>query len=163
MILNFTEITEKNHANRPEVDSYYLAMAHIVSLRATCARRKVGCILVDTNGKILSTGYNGVPNNFPHCTDNSNCLGVNNAPGQSGDLCQSIHAEQNALIQCKNIHDIHTIYITDSPCFTCTKMLLNLLNAKRIVFDREYPSEQSKFFWEKVFREWSQVKPYEIK
>jgi deoxycytidylate deaminase len=53
---------------RPSYDEYFMEMAHIVSKRSTCKRRKVGAILVKDK-HILSTGYNGAPKGLKHCTD----------------------------------------------------------------------------------------------
>jgi dCMP deaminase len=44
-------------------------MAKVVSSRGSCIRRKVGCVLVSHDWKILSTGYNGTPSGFPNCID----------------------------------------------------------------------------------------------
>jgi dCMP deaminase len=54
---------------RPNWLDYYLDMAKVVSSRGSCIRRKVGCILVSADWKILSTGYNGTPSGFPNCID----------------------------------------------------------------------------------------------
>ena len=50
-------------------DEYFLEIANTVSQRGTCARRKVGCVLVDSANHIVATGYNGVPSGFIHCLD----------------------------------------------------------------------------------------------
>lgn len=46
-----------------------MEMAEVTAKRATCARRQVGAVIVDSRGYILSTGYNGLPAGFPHCID----------------------------------------------------------------------------------------------
>ena len=81
---------------------YFLKMAHLVSERGTCARRKVGCILVNSKKHVIATGYNGVSSNQEHCIDNP-CKGARLKSGQGLDLCEAIHAEQNALLQCKDV------------------------------------------------------------
>ncbi len=59
--------------NRPTVDEYFMSMAHLVSERSTCLRRKVGAVMVK-NKQVLSTGYNGAPKNLPHCEDLGGCM-----------------------------------------------------------------------------------------
>jgi len=99
-----------------------------VSTRSTCLRRSVGAIIVKDK-RILTTGYNGVPTNISHCTDET-CLRTKyNVPsGERHELCRGLHAEQNAIIQAAN-HGVSingaSIYITHQPCSICTKMLIN--------------------------------------
>ncbi len=130
---------------RPSRDEYFLAMASLVSLRATCRRRRVGCILVDTNRHVLATGYNGVARGVDHCLDHA-CPGASYEPGTGLDKCEAIHAEQNALLQCKDTGKIETAYITVSPCVTCVKLLMNT-GCKRIVFLEQYVNVDAKNLW----------------
>lgn len=81
------------------------------------------------------------------------CPGHDSPSGTNLDACQAIHAEQNALLQCKDIYDIETCYCTASPCMTCTKLLLNT-SCKRIVFFSEYPAPGAKDLWISSGREW---------
>lgn len=139
--------------SRPSTDEYFMDMAKLVSTRATCLRRKVGAVLVNDKNHVIATGYNGVPRGFHHCNENNPCPGSNAPSGKGLDQCYSIHAEQNAMLQCKDVYEIHTAYITASPCITCVKLLLNT-SCKRIVFLEEYPHGDSKILWEMSGREW---------
>lgn len=109
---------------RPTKHEVHLAKACIEATRATCARRRVGCVLVGYSGHVLSTGYNGPAVGRDHCVDYP-CAGVGAASGTSLELCEAIHAEQNALLQCRDVREIHTCYCTHSPCVHCIKLLLN--------------------------------------
>jgi len=137
--------------SRPTLDSYFLQHAQVASMRATCARRAVGCILVDKLGHVLSTGYNGPASGKPHCIDTP-CGGRYQPSGTSLDLCEAVHAEQNALLQCRDVMQIATAYCTDSPCVHCVKLLLNT-SCQRIVFRRLYPHSESERLWD---RKWEQ-------
>lgn len=130
---------------RPSRDSYFLEIAQVVSKRATCARRRVGCVLVDKGNRVLATGYNGVPRGFRHCIDNP-CAGASAPSGTGLDACLATHAEANALLQCGDTEAIDTCYVTASPCIHCTKLLLNT-SCRRVVFLEEYPHPQSKDLW----------------
>ena len=138
---------------RPSKDEYFLAMAQLIAERGTCARRKVGCVLVNARGHVLSTGYNGVASGFKHCNENSECPGAQSASGTNLDKCGAIHAEQNALLQCRDPYEIHTCYTTTSCCTHCVKLLLNT-SCQRIVFLEEYPHEDPKELWSLAGREW---------
>lgn len=137
---------------RPLPDEYFSAMAELVATRGTCIRRKVGCVLVNARKHVIATGYNGKAAGLPHCEE-CPCEGANAPSGLNLDGCEALHAESNALLQCKDIYDIETAYVTTSPCVHCTKLLLNT-SCKRIVFVDEYPHSNSKVMWEKAGREW---------
>ena len=140
---------------RPPTDFYFLRMALLVSERGTCVRRKVGCILVNKKNHVLATGYNGNPSGFSHCLDNP-CKGANSKSWKDLDKCEAIHAEQNALLQCKDVYDIHTVYCTVSPCIHCVKLLLNT-SAKNIVFGEKYIQKDAERLWMMSDREWTYI------
>lgn len=134
---------------RPSKDEYFVMMASLVSQRGTCLRRKVGCVLVNARGHVIGTGYNGVASGLPHCNHIEfksegdieyphACEGANVPSGSSLDLCNAIHAEQNALLQCHNVFDIDTAYVTAKPCVSCMKLFMNT-SCKRIVYLEDYP------------------------
>lgn len=141
--------------SRPPVGLYMMGIAQIVATRATCCRRSVGCVLVNKHNHIIATGYNGVAAGRPHCTE-APCPGANAPSGQSLDLCQALHAEQNALLQCKDMYDIEAAYVTASPCVTCLKLLLNT-SCKAIYFIDEYPHAAAKQMWVEAGRQWRQI------
>jgi dCMP deaminase len=128
-------------------DEYFSQLALLVARRSTCARRSVGCVLVSHRGHILGTGYNGVPRGHTHCTD-VRCPGASLPSGTGLDVCEAIHAEQNALLQCKDVEQIDTAYVTAMPCMTCTKLLLNT-SCRRIVYVEPYPHDAAKQLWTK--------------
>lgn len=130
---------------RPSRDEYFLAMASLVSLRSTCRRRRVGCVLVDSHRHVIATGYNGVASGQPHCIDKA-CPGAGYPSGKGLEHCEAIHAEQNALLQCKDTRQIEVAYITASPCTTCVKLFMNT-GCKRIVFLEEYPQPAARNLW----------------
>ncbi len=131
--------------SRPTIDEYYLKMAELVSSRGTCKRRKVGCVLVNDRNHVIATGYNGVASGQPHCIDTP-CPGAECESGTGLELCEAIHAEQNALLQCHDVHTIKSAYCTSSPCITCIKLLLNT-SCKRIVFNEQYPHTKAVELW----------------
>ena len=126
---------------RLEIDDYFLKMAHLASLRSTCARRLVGCVLVDSKSHVEATGYNGVPSGFTHCIDVP-CKGANAPSGTRLNECKAVHAEMNALLQLQST-DTLTAYLTVTPCFDCAKVLANS-NVKRIVAALWYPQAEVK-------------------
>jgi dCMP deaminase len=126
---------------RPPTDFYFLRMAYLVSERGTCARRKV-----NKRNHVIATGYNGNPSGFIHCI-NQPCDGAKSKSGEDLDKCQAIHAEQNALLQCKDVYDIDRVYTTLEPCVHCIKLLLNT-SAKQIIFGEKYVHDLARSLWE---------------
>lgn len=126
---------------RPSRDELGLRLALLWAERATCARRKVGCVLFDADGYQLSAGYNGPAAGQPHCTE-APCPAVGMASGTGLGLCEALHAEWNAIARCPDVRKIHACYVTASPCLTCTKMLLNT-SCRRIVFVERYAHDQA--------------------
>lgn len=132
---------------------YFLGVAHLLAQRSTCRRRSVGCVLVDDVNHIVGTGYNGVPRNMPHCIDTP-CLGASSKSGEGLDLCDAVHAEINALLQCPDPERIKTIYVTCSPCVQCVKALMNT-GAELLVFSALYPGwKQIAIKWKASGRKW---------
>lgn len=136
--------------DRPNIDVYMMGMAMMAASRATCVRRSVGCVLVNRLNHILATGYNGVPRGMVHCAI-IRCPGANAPSGQSLDGCMATHAEQNALLQCGDVDQITTAYVTAQPCITCIKLLMNT-GCQRIVYLEPYPHPTAQSLWSQVGR-----------
>lgn len=126
---------------RPSWHDYFLTIAEEVSKMSTCARRRVGCVLVDKKNRILATGFNGVPPGWPHCNEGYPCPGAAAESGSNLDECYANHAEANALLQCQDVWRIENVYVTTSPCISCVKLLL-CTSAKMIVFEKSYADEE---------------------
>lgn len=126
--------------HRPSIDEWAMKLCEVVAQRGTCHRRLVGCVLTDSRGRVLATGYNGVASGTQHCRGVSGirCAGAFAASGQNMDGCEAVHAEQNALLQCKDPDKIFTCYTYScSPCMNCLKLLLNS-GCERLVFHEVY-------------------------
>lgn len=129
---------------RPALDTTMIAIAQILAQRATCSKLAVGCVLTDRQGRILATGYNGVPRGCPHCIDVP-CPGANAPAG--ADLCEAVHAEQNALLQCKDIDKIDTCWTTHMPCMRCIKELMNTNCSKIVYYDGSVAQQSAMDLW----------------
>lgn len=125
------------HPNpRLSTDAYYLIIAETVAQRATCARKKVGAVLV-LSGNTLGSGYNGSLPGEPHCID-VGCL------MEDGHCVRTVHAEANALTRAAkfgNRVDGATLYTTASPCWACFKLLVSA-GIRRIVYKEFYRDDR---------------------
>jgi dCMP deaminase len=112
--------------DRPSWTEYFKTLSETVATRSTCLRRNVGAVIVK-NKQILSTGYNGTPVGEEHC-QTCERQRLNVKPGERYELCRSVHAEANAIIQAAQ-HGVAIegadIYVTDEPCFMCRRMIKN--------------------------------------
>lgn len=217
----YPSISPGSRATRPSRDDWAMSVARLTAERATCLRRKVGCVLLNARGHVLATGYNGVAAGQPHCDHASivhlasvprspgpgpwqpilkfyldraaklypelvkkmgrlepynigpstvegcvsvvakrfphACVSADAPSGQQLEGCHAIHAEQNALLQCRDVYSIHTAYVTTSPCMTCTKLLLNT-SCEQIVFGEHYAHAGAQSLWEGSGRRWVHYK-----
>ena len=79
--------------------NYYLDIAEAVTGRGTCLRRNFGAVIVK-NDTIISTGYVGAPRGRANCNELRYCTRekLQVPRGERYELCRSVHAEQNAII-----------------------------------------------------------------
>jgi dCMP deaminase len=106
-------------ANQRDLDKAYLRMCVEWANLSSAKRRKVGCLIVK-NGQIISDGYNGTPKGF-----DNNC--EDEIDGQLVTKPIVLHAESNAiskLAKSNNSSEGATLYVTCSPCFECSKLII---------------------------------------
>ncbi|MCL5024783.1 MAG: deaminase [Nitrospirae bacterium] len=122
---------------RPSWDEYFIEISMVVSTRSTCLRRRYGAVIVKDN-VIVSTGYNGAPRGSANCIDRGTCTRkeLNIPAGERYELCEAVHAEQNAIINGspERMKD-GTIFIAGfeegdifaegKPCLLCRRMIRN--------------------------------------
>ena len=122
---------------RVSKENYYLDIAQTVSARGTCLRRKFGAIIVK-NDSIVSTGYAGAPRGRLNCCDRGVCLRdqLNIPRGERYELCRSVHAEANAILNADPADMIGaTLYLAGwengkiiprpVPCAMCARLIRN--------------------------------------
>lgn len=112
-----------------ELDSRYLRMARIWSENSYCQRRRVGALIVKDK-RIISDGYNGTPSGFENVCEDEDHL----------TKPYVLHAEANAITKIarsNNNSDGSTLYVTDSPCVECSKLIIQA-GIRRVVYAREY-------------------------
>lgn len=111
------------------LDCRYLRMAHIWAENSYCTRRQVGALIVK-NKMIISDGYNGTPSGFPNVCEGEDGL----------TLPYVLHAEANAITKIArsgNNSDGATLYVTDSPCIECAKLIIQA-GIARVVYACSY-------------------------
>jgi len=121
---------------RASKDEYFMTLAYTAATQATCPRLHVGCVIVNAEHHVLSTGYNGSVRKLKHCNE-VGCLMV------EGHCARTAHAEANAVNQAA-YNGVKlarsTAYVTHSPCLTCFKSLLQA-GVDTVVYDAVYPGK----------------------
>ena len=115
--------------NGTKFDRSYIEMAHVWAKNSYCNRRQVGALIVKDR-MIISDGYNGTPSGFENiCEDET---------GTTKPYV--LHAEANAITKVaksNNSSEGATLYITDSPCVECAKLIIQA-GIVRVVYDKKY-------------------------
>jgi len=125
-------IDDKKHV-RPMWDEYFMNICRAVAMRSHDEDTKVGCVIVNTKKRIVSTGYNGLPSGVKDdfwATRREQkiqipCVHQENNIVYEVDKYDTItHAEANAIVSsAEPLHDC-TLYCTLYPCNECAKMII---------------------------------------
>ncbi|QQK88222.1 dCMP deaminase [Providencia phage PSTRCR_127] len=149
--------------------STYLQIAYLVSQESKCVSWKVGAV-IEKNGRIIATGYNGSPAGGTNCCDHAEEKGWTKfvqhktlQPGGKTLLLKEhreehsawaakheIHAELNAIIfAARNGISIEggTMYVTLSPCPDCAKSIAQS-GIKTLVYAETY--DRNKPGWDQI-------------
>lgn len=121
-------------------EEYYMGIAVLSALRSKDPKTQVGSCLVDTNGRIISVGYNGAPYNM-----RDDVLPWHSNGEVTGELLDVkdpyvVHAEINVLDNYRGQQDDlsnMTLYVTFSPCQPCT-LRLSATPLREIIWLVEY-------------------------
>lgn len=111
--------------NRPSWDEYFLEMAFVVSKRSPDPSTQHGCVLVDTNNRVISVGYNGPIQGIDH-----DIVPFNMRPAKYFWMA---HSEDNAVTFATRDLSGGTAYVTGPPCAPCFRRLLQA-GIKRVVY-----------------------------
>lgn len=108
---------------RPSWDNYFMSLASLAAQRSNCMKRRVGCVVVSHNRRVISTGYNGTPRGIRNCGEGG-CGRCNSGLGSGHGLatCLCIHAEENALLEAgrDRLREGAVLYCDTCPCLTCS-------------------------------------------
>jgi dCMP deaminase len=101
-----------------------IRLAQEVATWAKCPGEHVGAVVVTTDYRQFSPGYNGAPRGY----DDSLLDGMSRE--QRNSLI--IHAEVNALINAPFDVTGCTLYVTKPPCLDCAKLLVQFRIARLV-------------------------------
>jgi deoxycytidylate deaminase len=106
--------------NQFDVDTVLMSMAFAVASQSLSNKRKVGAVVVDKQGRIVSYGYNHDQFNPTGVIDDSNCK----------------HAEVAALESIvEDTRGPFTLYTTKEPCVSCANFITRS-KVKEVVYSQ---------------------------
>ncbi|KAJ4267736.1 Deoxycytidine monophosphate (dCMP) deaminase [Fusarium torreyae] len=137
---------------RPGWDTYFMELAALAAQRSNCMKRRVGCVLVGKERRVISTGYNGTPRGLQNCAEGG-CPRCNegNSSGVALSTCLCIHAEENALLEAgrERIREGSILYCDTCPCLTCSIKICQV-GISEVVYAHGYSMDNDTA---RVFRE----------
>ena len=127
MINQFQKHQEENKdlgvRARVSKEEMMMQIAELVATRSTCKRLHVGAVLTDEKMfNISAFGFNGNYSGGPNTCDSD----------EIGN-CGCTHSEIGCLVKGKG----SILFITDSPCLACTKVIINA-GVKKVYYRNEY-------------------------
>ena len=137
---------EEKKCARPNWDEYFLGLIEPIAKRATCDRGRSGAVIVSPHHTILATGYVGAPPGQPHCDEAGHMMRtvVDEEGNQSQHCVRTLHAEENAILQCaKDGIKIEgaTLYCKMVPCYNCAMRIVRV-GMKKVVAQKRYHADR---------------------
>ena len=129
-------------------DEYFMGIALLSSLRSKDPSTQVGACIVNSEKRILSMGYNGMPR---CCSDDEFPWDKNENPLDSKYL-YVCHAELNAILNCAsgNVRGC-TVYTTLFPCNECAKAIIQSGISEVVYMSDKYSDSDSVLASKRMF------------
>ena len=100
-------------------DEYFMGIAMLSAMRSKDPNTQVGACIVSENNRILSMGYNGLPNGLPDGEFPWN------RDGEDNKYFYTTHSELNAILNYRGGSlEGSKLYVTLFPCNECTKAII---------------------------------------
>ena len=118
-------------SQRLDWDEYGMSLARAVAAKSKDKSTQVGCVILDPEHRVVSTGFNGLPRYVP---DDPAILG-----DRDTKLALVIHAEENALLFARQSLEGCTAYVWPMPpCSRCAAKLAQV-GIMRVVAPKPTP------------------------
>ncbi len=109
---------------------YYMSLAKAASLGSKCKRKKVGSVIIDNEGRTVSIAYNGTPKGSEFPSESFSPEGTFTNPWV-------LHSELNAVIFAKRDLRGCKLYVTLSPCLSCSAIIVQT-GISEVYYEEEY-------------------------
>ena len=121
-------------------DEYFMGIAVLSGLRSKDPATKVGACIVDSDNKVVSIGYNGMPRGL-----DEDQLSWNRGEDLDSKYLYVCHAEFNAILNTRfgsALKDCK-LYVTLFPCNECAKAIIQTGIKEIIYLDNKHKNEVS--------------------
>ncbi len=163
------KVEQKIKKARTSWDETFMSLALLVAQRTSCKFHVAGVVIVDSNKRIVSLGYNGPTEGDVHCLE-VGCAKIDGNPKTKKlERCRGAHAEINAIINAQDTRRLKgaTVYTALFPCYDCMKAFNNT-GVKEIVYFEEYKrikaggkkTEEEREAWDLAKRRKIKVRQY---
>ena len=116
-----------------------MGIAVLSSMRSKDPNTQVGACVVNQENKIVSLGYNGLPDQLD---DNSFNWSNTKTDYINSKYFAVIHAEQNAFLNCFTELKDCILYVTNFPCSACAKEIAQYKIQKIYYLNDKYAQEE---------------------
>lgn len=122
-------------------DCMYMSMCYLIAMRSKDPNSQVGAVIVDKYGRILSLGYNGLPDG---CDDDDYPWERTAESDLDTKYPYVVHAELNAILNYKG-ESLRgsTLYVSMFPCNECAKAIIQSGIRNVIYQENKYPDSDS--------------------
>ena len=129
-------------------DEYFMGIAMLSAMRSKDPSTQVGACIVNSDKRILSMGYNGMPR---CCSDDDFPWDKNDNPLNSKYL-YVCHAELNAILNCA-VGTVRgcTVYTTLFPCNECAKAIIQSGISEVVYMSDKYAESDSVLASKRMF------------
>lgn len=119
-----------------------MTICKVVATRSHDHDTQVGCVIINNNKRIVSTGYNGLPAGVDDTFWSTDRASRVHVPGvfdpsisYEVDKYDSVtHAEANAIVSAAESIKGNTMYCTFFPCNECAKLIITA-GIKKIFYE----------------------------
>lgn len=118
--------------NIPNWSEYLMTIAKAVALRSKDDKTKVGCVIVDKDNRIVSTGYNGMPKGMNETEE------IWKKEVKEKNV---LHSESAAILYSKQSLQDCKLITTMFPCQHCAKLIAGAGIKEVIYSDDKYDNE----------------------
>lgn len=121
-------------------DEYFMSVAMLAARRSKDPSTQVGACIVNSQNKIVATGYNGMPNGIR----DDDIPWTKEGPFLETKYAYVVHAELNAILNCVLTDQTGCrVYVTLFPCNECAKAIIQSGIRHVIYFSDKHVNRES--------------------